>query len=93
MGEGTARLEAEPSGHTPSSCFLTATWSFVCDFILHLLEASWKTGFSLPLDRFTEQEPTQGHTPVEEPLLLISDDVSGSSFSLMVSWRLLGFFV
>lgn len=40
---------------------------------------------SLPLDRFTEHEPTQGHTLVEELMLLISDDVPGSSFNLMES--------
>lgn len=57
----------------------------LCDFILSLLEASWKTGISLPLDRFTEHESTQGHTPEEELLLLISDDAPGSSFNLMES--------
>ena len=57
----------------------------LCDFILSLLEASWKTGISLPLDRFKEHEPTQGHTPEEELLLLISDDVPRSSFNLMES--------
>lgn len=85
VDEGAARLEAESSSHVPLSHFLTATWSFVCDFILSVFESPWKIGISLLLDRFAECETAKEHTPAEESQLLISDDVPGPSFNLMES--------
>ncbi|KAJ8775620.1 hypothetical protein J1605_001340 [Eschrichtius robustus] len=64
----------------PLSHFLTATWSFVCDFILSVLEAPWKIGVSLLLARFAEYETTKEHTPVEESQLLISDEAGTNGY-------------